>query len=322
MRALSACAVAASLDALGQPEQRVKKLGILNALPREAPLPQAILRGLRDLGYVEGRNLLVDYRSGPYDDFPALAADLVNAKVDVIYAVLDQAALAASKTTTTIPIVFAVLGDPVRAGLIASLAHPGGNLTGLTAFSSELGGKRVELLKQLLPALGTIGVLWNPPLAAPDARTNPAGLEKTAEAARAMDVEVRSLPVRRPTEIDAVLETATRERLGGLIVEEDSITYAERDRIIRYAAAHRLPAIYGYRDYVASGGLMSYGARLPDLLHGLLEYIDRILKGARPGDLPVRQPSSFELVINAEAARQAGLSIPQALLLRADEVIQ
>ncbi len=320
--ALSMGVMAGSIDAFAQRAGRLYKVGILNVLPREAPLPQAILRGLRETGYVEGQNLVVAYRSGPYDEFPALAASLVQARVDVLYAVLDQAAIAASKATTSIPIVFAVLGDPVRLGLVASLAHPGGNLTGLTAFSSELGGKRTELLKELVPRLTSIGVLWNPALIPLAAGTNPIGVEKTVEVGRRIDVEVRSLPVRRPDEIDAALATATRERLGALIVEEDSLTYAERDRIIGYAASHQLPAIYGYRDYVASGGLMSYGAKLPELMHRVLEYIDRILRGAKPGDLPVQQPSNFELVINANAARQAGLSIPQSLLLRADEVIQ
>ncbi len=297
-------------------------------MPREAPLPQVFLRGLRDLGYVQEKNIIVEYRSGAYGDFPALADDLVKLKVDVIYAVLEQAALAASKATTTIPIVFAVIGDPVRSGLVASLAHPGGNATGLTAFGSDLGGKRLELLKELIPRLSRIGVLWNPapPAKMPDwpqmARTAQVGLAQTEEAGRALGVQVQSFPVRRPSDFSNALEAATHDRIGALIVEENSLTYSERSRIIEFAAAHELPAIYGYRDYVVSGGLISYGARLPELMHRALDYIDKILKGARPSDLPVEQPTKFELVINAKTAKALGLAIPQPLMLRADEVIQ
>jgi len=297
-------------------------------LPREAPLPQSVLRALQDLGYVDGKNIVVEYRSGAYDDFPALADDLVKLKVDVIYAVLEQAALAASKATTTIPIVFAVLGDPVRLGLVASLAHPGGNLTGITAFGSDLGGKRLELLKELIPRLSRIGVLWIPAPPAKMAdrrqmdRSAQVALERTEEAGRALGVQVQSFPVRSPTDITEALEAATRERIGALIVEEDSLTYSERNRIIEYATAHQLAAIYGYRDYAVSGGLISYGAKLPELIYRALGYIDKILKGAKPGDLPVEQPTKFELVINPKTAKALGLTIPQSLLLRADEVIQ
>ena len=325
---LGAGALAAPRSAFAQPASRIRKIGILNVLPREAPLPQAFLRGLRDLGYVEGKNIIVEYRSGAYDDFPALAEDLVKLKVDVIYTVLDQAALAASKATTTIPIVFAVIADPVRLGLVTSLAHPGGNLTGLTAFGSDLGGKRLELLKELIPRLSRMGVLWIPAAQAkiraepPIDRLGHVGLAQTEEAGRALGVQVQSFPVRSPTDITDALAAATRERIGALIVEEDSLTYSERNRIIEFAAAHPLPAIYGYRDYVVSGGLISYGAKLPELIHGALGYIDKILKGAKPGDLPVEQPTKFELVINLKTAKALGLTIPQSLLLRADEVIQ
>jgi putative ABC transport system substrate-binding protein len=325
---LGAGTIAAPLGAFAQPTSKIRKIGILNALPREGPLPQVFLRALRDLGYVEGKNIIVEYRSGAYGDFPALADDLVKLKVDVIYAVLEQAALAASKATTTIPIVFAVIGDPVRLGLVASLAHPGGNVTGLTAFGSDLGGKRVELLKELIPRLSRIGVLWNPatPAKMPDGpqmnRPAQVALEQTEEAGRALGVQVQSFPVRRPSDFSNALEAATHDRIGALIVEENSLTYSERSRIIEFAAAHQLPAIYGYRDYVVSGGLISYGANLPELVRRAVNYIDKILKGARPSDLPVEQPTKFELVINAKTAKALGLTIPQSVLLRADEVIQ
>jgi putative ABC transport system substrate-binding protein len=328
VRLLGAGAIAAPRSAFAQLASRIRKIGILNALPREAPLPQEFLRGLRDLGYVEGKNIIVEYRSGAYVDFPALAEDLVKLKVDVIYAVLDQAALAASKATTTIPIVFAVIADPVRSGLVASLAHPGGNVTGITAYGSDLGGKRLELLKELIPRLSRIGVLWIPAPQAkmPDGpqmdRSAQVALQRTADAGRALGVQVQSFPVRSPSDITVALEAATRERIGALIVEEDSLTYVERNRIIEFAAAHPLPAIYGYRDYVVSGGLISYGAKLPELIHRVLDYIDKILKGAKPGDLPVEQPTKFELVINLKTAKALGLTIPQSLLLRADEIIQ
>jgi putative tryptophan/tyrosine transport system substrate-binding protein len=324
---LGAGTVATPLGAFAQPASKIRKIGVLNALPREAPLPQAFLRGLRDLGYVEGKNIIVEYRSGAFGDFPALADDLVKLKVDVIYAVLEQAALAASKATT-IPIVFAVIGDPVRSGLVASLAHPGGNVTGLTAFGSDLGGKRLELLKELIPRLSRVGVMWNPatPAKMPNApqmnRTAQVGLAQTEEAGRALGIQVQSFPVRRPSDFNTVLEAAMHDRIGALIVEEDSLTYSERNRIIEFAAAHQLPAIYGYRDYIVSGGLISYGANLPALMRLALAYIDKILKGAKPIDLPVEQPTKFELIINAKTAKELGLTIPQSLLLRADAVIQ
>jgi putative ABC transport system substrate-binding protein len=328
VRLLGAGAIATPLGAFAQPASKIRKIGILNALPRESPLPQVFLRGLRELGYIEGKNIVVEYRSGAYGDFPVLADDLVKLKVDVIYAVLEQAALAASKATTTIPIVFAVIGDPVRSGLVASLGHPGGNVTGLTAFGSDLGGKRLELLKELIPRLSRIGVLWNPatPAKMPDGpqmnRPAQVGLEKIEEAGRALGVQVQSFAVRRPSDFSDALEAATRERIGALIVEEDSLTYSERSRIIEFAAAHQLPAIYGYRDYVVSGGLISYGAILPELMHRALDYIDKILKGAKPSDLPVEQPTKFELVINLKTAKALGLTVPQSLVLRADELIQ
>jgi putative ABC transport system substrate-binding protein len=328
VRLLGAGAIATSLGAFAQPVRKIRKIGIINALPREAPLPQAFLRGLRDLGYVEGKNIIIEYRSGAYDAFPALADDLVKLMVDVIYAVLEQAALAASKATTTIPIVFAVIGDPVGSGLVASLAHPGGNATGLTAFGADLGGKRVELLKELIPRLSRVGLLWNPatPARMPHGpRTNSVaqvGLELTEAAGRALGVQVQSFPVQRPSELSDALGAAMRERIGALIVEENSLTYSERNRIIELTAAHALPAIYGYRDYVVSGGLISYGANLPELMHRAMAYVDKILKGAKPSDLPVEQPTKFELVINAKTAKALGLTIPQSLLLRADEVIQ
>jgi putative ABC transport system substrate-binding protein len=325
---LGAGTSAAALSAFAQHAGKLRKIGILNALPREAPLPQVFLRGLRDLGYVEGKNIIVEYRSGPYSDFPALADELVKLKVDVIYAVLEQAAFAASKATTTIPIVFAVIGDPVRSGLVESLARPGGNMTGLTAFGSDLGGKRLELLKELMPRLSRIGVLWNPAATAKiseAARINPPvqlGLEQTEAAGRALGVEVQSFPVRRPSDLGNAIEAAAHDRIGALIVEEDSLTYAERTRIIEFAMANKLPAIYGYRDYVVSGGLIRYGAKLPELMHRTLEYIDKILRGAKPRELPVEQPTKFELVVNLQTARALGLVIPQSLLLRADEVIR
>ena len=316
---LGAGTVAVPVSALGQPATKIRKIGVLNVLPREAALPQSFLRGLRDLGYVEGRNIVIEYRSGAYETFPALAEELVSLKVDVIYAVLEHAALAASKATTTIPIVFAVIGDPVRSGLVSSLARPGGNLTGLTAFGSELRNKRLELLKELIPKLSQIGVLWNPAMQNNSSTT--VGLEQTESAGRLLGIQVRSFSVRRSDELDNALNAAAHERIGALMVEEDSLMFSERTRIIDFTAAHALPAIYGYREYVTSGGLVSYGANLPELMQRALGYIDRILKGARPGDLPVQQPAKFELVINAKTAKALGIVIPQSLLVRADEVI-
>jgi putative ABC transport system substrate-binding protein len=199
-------------------------------------------------------------------------------------------------------------------------------MTGLTAFGSDLGGKRVELLKELIPRLSRVGVLWNPAANTSEpVRMNPAvsvGLEQTEAVARALGVEVRSFPVRRPSDLGNAIEAAAHDRIGALVVEEDSMTYAERPHIIELALANKLPAIYGYRDYVVSGGLISYGAKLPELMHRALEYIDKVLRGGKPRDLPVQQPTKFELVINANTAKALGIAIPQSLLLRADEVIQ
>lgn len=308
---------------------RLRRIGVLNVLPREAQLPQAFLRELQKAGYVDRVNVLVDYRSGRYDDFPALAKDLVDAQVDVIYAVLEQAALAARNATTAIPIVFAVIGDPVRLGLVASLARPGGNATGVTAYGSGLGGKRLELLKELIPGLSRVGFVWNPPVVAGGDGPGSTGqaasraeVDPIEAAGRALGVEVRSFPVRSAADIGAAFAATKRESVGALIVEEDSLTYAERGRIAELARAERLPAIYGYRDYVVAGGLLSYGANLPELMLTAVDYIDRVLKGAKPADLPVSQPRRFELVINANAAEALGLRIPEAMLARVDELIQ
>lgn len=308
---------------------RLRRIGILNVLPREAQLPQTFLRELQEKGYVDRVSAIVEYRSGPYDDFPRLAKDLVDAQVDVIYAVLEQAALAARNATATIPIVFAVIGDPVRLGLVASLARPGGNATGVTAYGSGLGGKRLELLKELIPGLSRVGFIWSPPViagasgaASPGEGATRAELGTTEAGARALGVEVRSFPVRSAADIGAAFKTAKGESFGALIVEENSLTYAERRRIAELAMAERLPAIYGFRDYVVAGGLMSYGANLPELMLTAVDYIDRVLKGANPGGLPVSQPKRFELVLNANAAKSLGLRIPEPMLARADELIQ
>ncbi len=323
MQLLGTSILCASWAAFAQPSPRTRRIGVLNIVPRDSPLPQAFLRALGDLGYVEGRNVVVEWRSGPYEQFSTFAEDLVRQRVDLIYAVMDPAALAASKATTTIPVVFAVIGDPVREGLVSSLAHPGGNLTGVTAFGAGLGGKRLQVLKELLPRLSRVGVLWVRPQVAGQPEYDAAiTLKETIDAGRALGIEVRSVPVRRPDEIAAALEAAVNERIDGLIVEEGSLTYLEREHIVNFAAARRLPAIYGFRDYVVSGGLISYGALLPVLMRRVLFYIDKILKGAEPRALPVEQPQNFEMVINLRTAKALGLTIPQSVLLRADEVIQ
>ncbi len=328
---LCGAAIAAPALAYGKTEPKrpakARRIGILNVIPREAQLPQTVLRELQRAGYVDRVNAIIEYRSGPYGDFPRLAKDLVDAQVEVVYAVLEQAALAARNATTTIPIVFAVIGDPVRLGLVASLARPGGNATGVTAYGSGLGGKRLELLKELVPALARVGFVWAPPVIAGAGAAGSIGqadaeLVPIQAAGRALGVEVRSFPLRSAADIGAAFAATKRQSVGALIVEEDSLTYAERERIAELAMAERLPAIYGYRDYVVAGGLLSYGANLSELILTAVDYIDRVLKGAKPADLPVSQPKRFELVINANAAKSLGLRIPEAMLARADELIQ
>jgi putative ABC transport system substrate-binding protein len=316
--------LSAPLDAEAQQAAKVPRIGYLaNNLTANPHLREAFLQGLRDLGYVEGRNVVIEYRSaeGKSERLPTLAAELVALEVDVIVAPGTPLALAAKQATRTLPIVFAAFGDPVRSGLATSLARPGSNATGLSILlSSELVGKYLELLNQAVPGVSRVAVLWQ--RGGLGERTEQDLLKGAEVAARALGVRVQFVEARGPADIDRAFSDMTRARAGALAVLATSMLNSERRRLVDLAAKNRLPAMYPYREFVEAGGLMAYGADLADLTRRAATYVDKILKGAKPADLPVEQPTKFELVINLRTAKAIGLTIPQSLLLRADEVVQ
>ncbi len=315
-----ACGVlAAPLAGRAQQVGKVYRIGILEAIPaaQNTANLDALRKGLRDLGYVEGRNLIIDYRSadGRAERFPDLASELVRLKVDLIVTRGTPAARAAKEATGTIPVVMATMGDP-RA-IVASFAHPGGNITGVTTFSTELTAKRIELLKELVPRLSRVGLLHN--MANPAA---PPEWEEIKMAARALGLQAELLDVRSQSDLGRASDRAVRKRVDALIVGADGFTQMHQQAIIDLVARRRLPAAYPAREFVEGGGLMAYAVNYPDLYFRLASFADKVFKGAKPGELPVEQPTKFELVINLKTARACGLTIPQSLLLRADEVIQ
>jgi putative ABC transport system substrate-binding protein len=281
---------------------------------------RAFRLGLKDVGYVEGENVTIIYRfaEDQNDRLPELAAELVRRQVTVIAASATTAAPAAKAATTTIPIAFVAAQDPVRLGLVASLARPGGNLTGINFFSSELAAKRLDLLHDLLPRAVRVAVLVNPADAANTAST----LRDVEAAARAIGLQVQVLNASTGREINAAFENVGRDRPDALLVGSNTFFNARRIQVVQLAAFHRLPAVYPTRDFVEVGGLMSYGTNVMDAFRQLGIYAGRILKGAKPADLPVVQSSKFDLLINAETARMLGLAVPPMLLARADEVIE
>ncbi len=318
--ALALGILSAPLAADVQPPPKVPRIGILWPSPISviAHNLEAFRQGLRELGYVEGQNIAIEFRSaeGKWERLPDLAAELVRLKVDVIVA-NTPAALAAKQATRTIPIVMAVSGDPVGDGLVASLARPGGNVTGLSLMVPELGGKRLQLLKEVVPRASRVAVLWNP--AVPF--TGRVVREMEA-AARVLGVQLQPLEIRAPEDIDRAFEAAIRGRASALNVVDDPLVFAHRARILALAAKSRLPAIYPWREFVDAGGLMSYAANLADSFRRAATYVDKILKGTKPADLPVEQPTRFELVINMKTARALGLTFPPSIMVRADQVIQ
>jgi putative ABC transport system substrate-binding protein len=301
-----------------QPLRRIARVGILNAGTAQDVRVDELRDGLRELGYVEGQNLVTTYRwaDGHQDRLPGLAAELLGSNVEVIVA-MGPAVWAAKQQTSTVPIVVAFSGDPVATGMVSNLARPGANITGVSFMSNDLAAKRLELLKQASSRIARVAVLYNPdePPSAPE-------LRETEAAARTIGVTLQPLEGRQPGDLDGLFAAAARQRADALLVFAHGFAALNRGRIIELAARHRLPTMYGYREYVDAGGLMAYGANIQGMVRRAASYVDRILKGAKPGDLPIEQPTKFELVINLKTAKALGLTIPQPLLLRADEVVQ
>jgi putative ABC transport system substrate-binding protein len=316
--------LAAPLAAKAQPAGKVPRVGYLSPGSSSDPLRrrrfEAFRQGLRELGYVEGQNIVLEPRwaEGQYARYPALVADLVRLKVGVIVVVGGTATKAAKEVTRTVPIVMSLVVDPVGSGLIPSLAHPGGNVTGTSIMAPDLVGKQLELLMEVVPKISRVAVLWNP--------DNPGGvpqLRQTEAAARALGVRLQTLEARGPHELDSAFAAMTRERAGALVILNDAILGVNLSKqIAELAAKSRLPAVHGVPEYAQVGGLMVYGANLLDLERRAATFVDKILKGAKPADLPIEQPSKFELIINLKTAKALGLTIPPSVLLRADQVIE
>jgi ABC-type uncharacterized transport system substrate-binding protein len=316
----------APLAAEGQLPARASRIGYLSMLsgsdPTYVTLRDAFRQGLRDHGRVEGQTLVIEWRfaEGNISRLPKLAAELVRLKVDLLFAEGTPAAQAARQATATTPIVFSPIADPSGSGLVASLARPGGNITGLTFMAQELSGKRLELLKEAIPGMTRVGLLSHP--GNPSEAARKSLLQETEAAARASGVQVQHLEAQGPGDLARAFAAMSRARLDGLILLPSVMFTSERKRIAELAAQARLPAMFFFREFSEAGGLMSYGPHFADLYRRAATYVDKILKGAKPADLPVEQPTRFELVINLKTAKALGLTIPQSVLARADEVIQ
>jgi len=317
--ALALSILAAPLTAESQPPARVPRIGYLESGSPGTPLVEAFREGLGDLGWIDGQNIAVEVRAaeGKYDRLPELAAELVRLKVDVIFASSTPAALAAKQATTMIPIVIARVADPVGSGLVSSLARPGGNITGWTHQGIELRVKYLDLLKEAVPDATRIGVLWNP--GNPIHGSSLKSMEATAEA---LKVELHPVGARDPQEIESAFAALAQRRVQGLTVFQDGMFLAQGPQIIALAARSRIPTMYGLTDLVRTGGLMGYGVNLPGMYRQGASLVDRILKGAKPSELPIEQATRFEFVINLKTAKTLGLTIPPSVLARADEVIQ
>lgn len=305
----------------GQPAGKMARVGVLSASSahQNEPYLDAFREGLREVGFVEGRNVVIEIRwaDGKYERLPRLAAELVQLKVDVIFAWNSPALQTASKATKDIPIVMSVLLDPVAAGFVSSLARPGGNITGLSMISPELVGKQAELLKEVLPRMSRLAVLGNP--------ANPGNAPQVREAvvaAQRLGLHLHILEARTPDEIEGAFAATARERDDALLLLVDAMLAGQRERVAALATKHRLPSVSGVRVHAEAGTLLAYGANRLDIHRRAGVYAGNLLKGARPGEMPVEQPAKFELVVNLKTARALGLTIPPSVLLRADDVIQ
>jgi ABC-type uncharacterized transport system substrate-binding protein len=307
----------APIAAEAQQTGKVYRIGFLRSGHPPESYIAGLQQGLRERGYVPGQNVVVELRAtdGSVDQLPGLAEDLMRLRVDVVVASAAPAAMAVKRTTVSVPVIFVGVVEPVELGLVSSLAHPGGNITGLATSAADLAGKRLELLREIVPRLRRVVVVWHP--ANP---TNPIQLKGAQAAARTLGVQLELVSIQWPGDFDAPAKTV--RGADGLLSLESPLFTTYRARIAELAARSRLPAVFSQKEYVEAGGLMSYGTDFPDLYRRAGHYVDKILKGAKPADLPVEQPTKFELVINLRIAKELGLTIPQSVLLRADEVIQ
>ena len=316
---VAGCLLGAPFTADAQPSTRLPRIAYLapSLSPEASRLIAAFRQGLHEFGYVEGQNVVLELRSadGKPDRFPALAAELVTLHPEVIVAGATPTVLALKQATATIPIVFPVHTDPIGAGLVASLARPGGNVTGLSYFSEDLTGKRLQLLKEVVPRLSRIAVLWMSPNAAALVQ-----LKAAETAARALGLSIQILEVRGADALEGAFQRAASSE--ALLVIDDPFSFLLRKRIVEFANMTRLPAMYGPREFAVDGGLIAYGANLEDMFRRAATYVAKILEGAKPADLPVEQPTKFDFVINLGTAKALGLAIPQSLVTRADEVIR
>ena len=312
--------ILASLVAEGQQAEKVYRIGYLGnaSASAQAKRVESLRAGLRDLGYVEGKNIVIEFRwaEGRYDRLPDLAAELVRLKVDVLVTSGTPGSLAAKQTTTTIPIVMTGSGDAVATGLVASLARPGGNITGSTDSVPELMAKRLELLKEIMPRTRRVAVLVNPD----NSSTGP-GFKAMESTARSLKVELQKVEVRRPDEFERAFSTMAKSRVDAVVVTTDGLFNNNVRAIADLAAKKRLPAA-GTKEFAEAGGSIGYGLNFPDMFRHAAYFVDKIFKGVKPADLPVEQPTKFELVINLKAAKALGLAIPEAVLVRADKIIQ
>jgi putative ABC transport system substrate-binding protein len=318
---LAGTALARPGRASAQPSGKIHRVGFLGNSTEalEANLVGPFREGLRERGYTEGQNVNIVYRwaEGKYERLPTLVAELIAAPVDIIVTAGTPAALAVKRATTTIPLVMVAVGDPVGTGLVKSLAHPGGNLTGLVSIAPDLEGKRLELLAEVVPKLSSVAFLMN--LANPFHVTSET---QARAAAKALNLRIAFFPIVAEAEFEPAFQAIAAQRPGALVMLADRLFLHHRERIVEFSARHRLPTVYAYVELVRAGGLMSFGPSYPGMHRRAAYFVDRILKGARAADLPMEQPNKFELLINLKTARAYGLTIPQPVLLRADEVIE
>jgi putative tryptophan/tyrosine transport system substrate-binding protein len=316
---LIVAALAAPLTAEAQPAGKVYRIGWLHPVTMPPTWMEAMRQSLRDHGYVEGRNLVVDYQlgDGRFERLPAMAAELVRLNPDILMSGNSAAVRALIEATGSIPIVMLGTGDPVALGFVASLGRPGGNVTGMSGMYPQLSGKQLELLKEIVPRLTRVASLSNP--------GNPQGaiaLQEARGAAQVLGFRLHNVEVRDPAELDTALARLLKDRPAALLLPPDTMIHTSRARIAEFALKHNLPSVSVWREYAEAGGLLVYGVSIPDLFRRSVSYIDRILKGANPGDLPIEQPTKLDVIVNLKTAKALGLTIPPAVLARADEVIQ